>query len=54
MKAVKAVEVARIGRHNGNGKSIMIRLALKVPRAQSRKFIKVRRNEEVAGKHLVT
>ena len=54
MKAIEAVEVARIGRQNGNGKGIAIRLALKVARTQSRKFIAVGRNEETARKHLVT
>lgn len=53
MKTVKAVEVTRIGRQDGNGKSITVGLTLEVARTQSRKFVKVRRNEETARKHLV-
>ena len=54
MKAVEAVEVARIGRHDGKSKGIAVVLTLKIERAQSRKFIAVGRNEEAARKHLVT
>ena len=53
MKAVEAVEVARISRHDSDGKRITVGLTLKVPRTQRGNFVKVGRNEEAARKHLV-
>ena len=53
LKAVEAVEVASVSRHDSDGKRITVGLTLKVARTQSRKFIAVGRNEETARKHLV-
>lgn len=52
MKAVEAVEVARVGRHYGYGKRIAVVLTLEITRAQRRKFVEVGRNEEAARNHL--
>ena len=53
LKAIKAVEVANVSRHDSDGKRITVGLTLKVARTQRRKFIAVGRNEETARKHLV-
>ena len=53
MKAVEAVEVASVRRHDSDGKRITVGLTLKVTRTQRGNFVKVCRNEETARKHLV-
>ena len=53
LKAIKAVEVASVSRHDSDGKRITVGLTLKVPRTQRGNFVKVGRNEEAARKHLV-